>query len=102
MSRNLSMDELYGLFPALRDINYQLPNVLEKCQTLTTHYLEKHLELLNLARKYKYYFDLLMQIVKNFSKEMTKLGGIDVSPDLLADIEPLQEKQKEIMKEHFH
>jgi hypothetical protein len=96
----LAMHDLYTLFPALRDISYQLPDVLDKCQTMTTHYLEKHLELLNLAKKYKYYFDLFMHLIKNFGKSLNALGDIEISPDLLNDIAPLQEKQAEIMKEY--
>ncbi len=94
------MHELFALFPALKDINYQLPNILDKCQTLTTHYLEKHLELLNLARKYKYYFDLMMHLIKNFGKEVKILDGINVSPDLLTDITDFQNTQDKIMKEY--
>lgn len=94
------MHELYGLFPALRDISHQLPDVLDKCQTVTTHYLEKHLELLNLAKKYKYYFDLFMHLIKNFGKNVDSLGKLDIPEDLLNNIEPLKEEQAKIMKEY--
>lgn len=101
----VTADVLYKIFPGLKEVNEEVPRMINKCTTVSYRYLEKHRELIVLFDRYKRALDRFVFLQKKMDVSidmlraiLTDIGTEGINEDLMAKFKA----EQEILMSEYH